>query len=296
MSRTRDRLSEKVALITGAGRGIGREYALAFAREGARVVVNDLGGTLQGEGDSPEPANDVVREIEALGGKAIASFSDVTDHDQAAKTVKAAVDAFGGVDILIANAAIVRRAPILELPEAGWDAVIDATLKGTYNFVHHAAPLMVEAGGGTILTITSGGAWIPNPRSVAYATAKGGIISFTMSLAAELAESGVTVNALSPGLTSTRLGDGAVADMQRSFGISAADLREQIGASQPAGALAPLAIFLASSEARRITGRIFEVAGDCINVVNPASRGRSFVHAGGWTLDDVFQSFPRSFD
>ncbi len=296
MSKPSNRLSDKVALITGAGRGIGREYALAFAREGARVVVNDLGGSLQGEGDSSEPANDVVREIEALGGKAIASVADVADYDQAAETVQAAVNAFGGIDILIANAAVIRRAPIVELPEQAWDAIIGTTLKGTYNFVHHAAPLMVEAGGGTILTVTSGGAWIPNPRSVAYATAKGGIISFTMSLAAELAQTGVTVNALSPGLTSTRLGDGAVADVQRSFGISAADLREQIGASQPASALAPLAIFLASNEARSITGRIFEVAGDCINVVNPASRGRSFVHAGGWTLDDVFQSFPRSFD
>lgn len=296
MSRPKQRLSDKVALITGAGRGIGREYALAFAREGARVVVNDLGGSLQGEGDSGEPASDVVREIEALGGKAIASTADVTDHDQAKDTVDATIDAFGALDILIANAAIVRRAPIVELPEADWDAVINTTLKGTYNFVHHAAPVMVEAGRGTILTITSGGAWIPNPRSAAYATAKGGIISFTLSLAAELAQTGVTVNALSPGLTSTRLGDGAVADMQKSFGISAAELRERIGASQPASALAPLAVFLASNEARGISGRIFEVAGDCINVVNPASRGRSFVHAGGWTTDDVFASFPRNFE
>lgn len=296
MSRPKQRLSDKVALITGAGRGIGREYALAFAREGARVVVNDLGGSLQGEGDSGEPASDVVREIEALGGKAIASLADVTNYDQAKDTVNAAIDAFGAIDILIANAAIVRRAPIVELPEADWDAVINTTLKGTYNFVHHAAPAMVAAGRGTILTITSGGAWIPNPRSTAYATAKGGIISFTLSLAAELAQTGVTVNALSPGLTSTRLGDGAVADMQKSFGISAAELRERIGASQPASALAPLAVFLASNEARGINGRIFEVAGDCINVVNPASRGRSFVHAGGWTTDDVFASFPRNFE
>ena len=296
MSKPSDRLSDKVALITGAGRGIGREYALAFAREGARVVVNDLGGSLQGEGDSAEPANAVVREIEALGGKAIASLADVADYDQAAETVKAAVSAFGGIDILIANAAIVRRAPIVELPEQAWDAVIDTTLKGTYNFVHHAAPVMVEAGRGTILTITSGASWIPNPRSVAYAAAKGGIISFTMSLAAELAETGVTVNALSPGLTSTRLGDGAIADMTQSFGISVEALRRQIGASQPADALAPLAIYLASEQARDINGRIFEVAGDCINLVNPASRGRSFVHVGGWTTDDVFASFPRNLE
>jgi len=288
MSKSPQRLVDKVALITGAGRGIGREYALAFAREGARVVVNDLGGSLQGEGDSPDPAQDVVREIEALGGKAIASVSDVTDYDQARNTVNAAIDAFGAIDVLIANAAIVRRAPLVELPEAGWDAVISTTLKGTYNFVHHAAPFMVEAGSGTILTITSGGAWIPNPRSVAYATAKGGIISFTMSLAAEMADTGVTVNALSPGLTDTRLGNGALDDMEKSMGISRAELQERIGATQPADALAPLAIYLASDEARGISGRIFEVAGDCINVINPASRGRTFVYSGGWSTDEIF--------
>jgi NAD(P)-dependent dehydrogenase (short-subunit alcohol dehydrogenase family) len=290
------RLDGKVAIVTGAGRGIGREYALTLAREGARVVVNDLGAELEGGGQDVSPADGVVAEIEALGGTAIANHADVADYDAAGRAVRAALDAFGSVDILIANAAIVRRGPIVECSEETWDRVLGTNLKGTYNFVHHAARVMTQQGSGSILTITSGGSFGPSPRSAPYATSKGAILSFTLCAAAELAPSGVTVNCLSPGLTATRLGKGAVADITKSFGITEEDFYADVGAPQRPYALAGLAAFLVSDEARAINGRIFEVAGDRIVVVNPPTRGETFERAGGWKVEDVFADFPRSFE
>ena len=289
------RLEGQVAIVTGAGRGIGREYALGLAREGARVVVNDLGGSVEGGGQSRQPADEVVQEIEMLGGKAIASYSDVANYHDAGRTVRDAVDAFGTVDLLITNAGISRRGPLLELAEDGWDEMIGTHLKGTFNFVRHAGPIMVEKRRGTILTVTSGAALIGNLRSVAYASAKGGIIPFTLGLAAELEPFDVTVNSLSPGLTATRLADSGMTDMLQNYGLSEGELRAQWGEPQPASALAPLAVFLASDEARQITGQIFEVAGDRISRVEPARRADHFVHAGGWSVEDLWASFPREF-
>jgi len=290
------RLRCKVAIVTGAGRGIGREYALALAREGAKVVVNDLGGELEGGGQDAALAEGVVREIEGFGGKAIANNADVADYAAAGRTVQSARDAFGSLDILIANAAIVRRGPITECSEAIWDAVLGTNLKGTYNFVHHAGKMMAEQGSGSIITITSGGSFGPSPRSAPYASSKGAILSFSLCVAAELAPSGVTVNCLSPGLTTTRLGEGAVADITKSFGISKDEFFAEVGSPQRPDALAGLAVFLVSDEGRDINGRIFEVAGDRILVVNPPTRGEIFENEGGWSTDDVFASFPRSFE
>ena len=288
------RLDGRVALVTGAGQGIGRAYALTLAREGARVVVNDLPSA--GDVEAGSGAEDVVREIEAAGGKAIASHADVSDYEGAARTVQRALEAFGRLDGLIANAAIVRRGPIVECSEATWDQVIATNLKGTYNYVHHAGRVMSEQGSGSILTVTSGGSFGPSPRSTPYASSKGAILSFSLCVAAELAPAGVRVNCLSPGLTATKLGKGAVTDITKSFGISEAEFYDQVGAPQPPDALAGLATFLLSDEARDINGRIFEVAGDSIRVVHPASRGESFDRAGGWGVEDVFSSFPRRFD
>lgn len=290
------RLADKVALITGAGRGIGREYALAFAREGARVVVNDLGGSLQGRGESKDPANQVVAEIEAQGGQALASYANVASHAEAARSVRETLEAFGRIDVLVNNAAVSRRGPLLELDEEGWDLTVDTHLKGSFNFIRHAAPHMLEQGSGSIINTTSGAAFIPTARSAVYAAAKGGLISLMMSLSVEFAPRQVRVNCVSPGLTATRLGNTAFEDMQRAFELSEADLREQIGDPQPPAAMAPLALFLASDASREVTGRTFEVVGESIHLVTAPTRSRSFVKPGGWSAEDFFSSFPRRFD
>ena len=286
------RLDGKVAIVTGAGRGMGRGYALTLAREGASVVVNDYGASVQGKGESAGPADEVAGEVEALGSRAIVSYEDVSSYQGAERTVQAAVDSFGTVDILITNAGIQRRMDLIELPEEDWDAVVGTHLKGTYNFVRHAAPIMVRNRSGTIINVTSGGAWGGTIRSVAYSSAKGGIISFMLVASAELEPYGVTVNCLSPGLTATRLGDNAIVDMKEAMGLSEQEVHGRMGVAQPPEAMAPMAVFLASPEGRGITGKIFEVSGDRISVVSPPKRTVSYTHPGGWSVDDVFSSFP----
>jgi len=290
------RLEGKVAIITGAGRGIGREYALAFAREGAKVAVNDLGGSLQGRGESRGPADEVVAEIEALGGEAISSYADVANHEEAARSVDETLAAFGRVDVLVNNAAVSRRGPLLELDEEGWDLTIDTHLKGSFNFIRHAAPHMLAQGSGSIINTTSGAAFIPTARSGVYAAAKGGVLSLMMSLSVEFAPQQVRVNCVSPGLTATRLGNTAFEDMQQAFGLSETELVEQIGAPQSPAALAPLAIFLASDASREISGRTFEVVGESIHLVSAPTRSRTFVKPGGWSAEDFFDAFPRRFE
>ena len=286
------RLAEQVAIVTGAGQGIGREYALALAREGAAVVVNDLGTTLEGGGTDRGPADAVVREIEAAGGRALADHSDVTDHAAAGRAVERAIEAFGSIDIVIANAAVSRRGPIVECPEATWDAVVGTSLKGTYNYAHHAGRAMREQGHGRLITITSGGCFIPSPRSAPYSAAKAAVLSFTLCVAAELEGTGVTVNCLSPGLTDTRLGEGAIVDITATTGRSREAFYDEVGAPQSPAALAPLAVFLASKEAGSLTGRILEVAGDRIVAIHPPGRGDSWTRPGGWTTEAVFAELP----
>ena len=289
------RLAGKTAIVTGAGRGIGRAYALALAEEGANVVVNDLGGSIGGLGGNKEPADEVVAEAQRLGAKAFASYEDVADYGAAERTVQRAVETFGTVDILITNAAIERRGELWEISEADWDAVLGTHAKGTFNYVRHAGPLMARQKSGTIINITSGAAWGGSPSIGAYATAKGAIISFMLSLSTGMKAHNVNVNCLSPGLTGTRLAEDYFAHLRESAGMTTAQIQAQIGTPQPPEALAPIAIFLCCPEGHEHTGKIFEVAGDRISVMTSLDRDRmAFFKPGGWSKEDVFGSFPRS--
>ncbi len=200
-------LDGKVALVTGAGHGIGRGHALELARQGAKVVVNDLGGSVRGEGTG-RAADDTVALVEKEGGTAVANYADVSKFDQAGELVQQAIDTFGTIDIVINNAGIVRDAAIWNMPESDFDAVMGVHVKGTWNVSHHAAKYWREkskAGGpvnGRIINTTSGAGLGGNFGQTSYATAKAAIVGLTPTLAIELYKMGVTVNAIGPaGLT-----------------------------------------------------------------------------------------------
>jgi NAD(P)-dependent dehydrogenase (short-subunit alcohol dehydrogenase family) len=191
-------LDGRVAIVTGSGRGIGREFALCFGREGAKVVVNDVGVSLDGQGTEDDPAAQVCKEIEAMGGEAVPNYDSVSDFAGAANIVKTAVDAFGTVDILVNNAGIVRDRSLLKMEESDFDAVIGVHLKGTFNCTRHAAPVMKEKGYGRIVNITSSAGLRGNFGQTNYGAAKAGIMGMTFVWALELGKYGITVNAIAP--------------------------------------------------------------------------------------------------
>src|SRR5690348_16036309 len=191
-------LEGRAAIVTGSGRGIGRELALCLAREGAKVVVNDVGVSLDGRGTEEDPAAQVCKEIEALGGEAVPSYDSVSDFEGAAHIVQTAVDAFGTVDILVNNAGIVRDKSLLKMEEADFDAVVAVHMKGTFNCTRHAAPVMKEKGYGPIVNITSSAGLRGNFGQTNYGAAKAGIMGMTFVWALELGRYGITANALAP--------------------------------------------------------------------------------------------------
>ncbi len=241
-------LDGKVAIITGAGGGIGRAEALLFAREGAKVVVNDLGGARDGTGSSDAAAAKVVQEIEAAGGKAAASFDSVATVEGAAKIVKTAVDAFGRVDVLVNNAGILRDKTLLKMDEAMWDVVIAVHLKGTFLCTQAAARQMVaQGGGGRIVNTTSVSGMMGNFGQSNYSAAKAGIYGLTRTAAVELQKQRITVNAIAP-IAKTRLTE----DLPMFQSASDTLTPDHV---------APAALFLASDLCGDRTGFVLAVAG-----------------------------------
>ncbi|RME54377.1 MAG: SDR family NAD(P)-dependent oxidoreductase [Deltaproteobacteria bacterium] len=241
-------LAGKVVVVTGAGRGIGRCHALLMAREGARVVVNDLGSERDGGGRSNTPADRVVEEITAAGGEACADYHNVAIAEEARAIVQTAVDRFGRIDVLVNNAGILRDKTLLKMEEEMWDAVIAVHLKGTFLCTQAAARQMKAQGsGGRIINTSSGSGLIGNFGQSNYGAAKAGIYGLTRVAALELARYGITVNAIAP-LARTRMTEG----------LSMVTNREE--ELDPA-CISPLVAYLASDEAAPINGRVFGVAG-----------------------------------
>jgi NAD(P)-dependent dehydrogenase (short-subunit alcohol dehydrogenase family) len=276
-------LSGKVAIVTGAGRGIGREHALALAAAGAKVVVNDLGGSLAGEGADQAPAAQVVAEIEALGGEAVANGENVADFAGAERMVKHAIDALGGLDILVNNAGIIRDRMLVNMDEAEWDAVIDVHLKGHFAPTRHAAAYWRERSkaGDTVrarvINTSSPSGVFGNVGQANYGSAKAGIAAMTLIAAQELGRYGVTVNCIAPNAR-TRMTEQAFGEI--------APPEEGFDPMDP-GNMAPVVVALCADEAQDITGQVLFVYGGSVNFLQGWSPGELFARDGKWDADEL---------
>ena len=251
-------LEGRVAIVTGAGRGIGREHALELARQGAAVVVNDLGTSDAGEGASAGPAGEVVALIESEGGRAVTNSADVADFEQAAAMVQQAVDTFGGLDVLVNNAGFVRDRMLVNTSEEEWDAVIRVHLKGHFAPLRHAASYWRNeskagrARAARVINTSSGAGLQGSVGQTTYTAAKAGIAGMTLVAAHELGRYGVTVNAIAP-VARTRMTEGAFPEM-----MAGAD--DGFDAMH-AGNNSPIVAWLASEQAGDVTGRLIEIQG-----------------------------------
>ena len=286
-------LEGKAAIVTGAGRGIGRDHALALAQTGARVVVNDLGATLAGEGTDASPAQQVVDEIRALGGEAVADYGNVADFADAERMVATALDSFGRLDILVNNAGITRDRMLVNMSEEEWDSVIAVHLKGHFAPTRHAAAHWRErskAGDevrGRVINTSSPSGVFGNVGQANYGAAKGGIAAFTLIAAQELARYGVTVNCLAPNAR-TRMTEAAFGELRAP--------EEGFDAMDPAN-IAPVAVALAADDAQHITGQCFFVYGGAVNVLRPWGAGELLARDERWEAGELLaqlkERFPR---
>ena len=274
----------RVVIVTGAGRGLGRAHALELAREGARVVVNDLGVEADGRGGSGGPAEEVVREIRELGGEAIANGADVADWAQSGGLVRAALDAFGRLDAVVNNAGFVRDRMFANASEEEWDAVVRVHLKGHFCVSRHAAAHWkdrAKAGqpvDARIVNTSSGAGLQGSVGQSAYSAAKAAIAALTLVQAAELARYGITANAIAPSAR-TRMTETAFAEMMRAPA-------DGFDAMDPAN-VSPLVAWLASTESKDVTGQVFEVAGGALSVADGWRSGPRVDKGARFAADEI---------
>jgi NAD(P)-dependent dehydrogenase (short-subunit alcohol dehydrogenase family) len=276
--------TDRVVVVTGAGRGIGRAHALAFAAKGAKVVVNDVGVGLDGADPSAGPAQQVVDEITAAGGQAVANTDDVADFGGAARLVEQAVHELGRLDVLVNNAGFLRDRMLVSLGEDDWDAVIRVHLRGHVAPLHHAArhwrerAKAGEAVDARVVNTSSGAGLRGSIGQGSYSAAKAGIAGLTLVAAAELGRYGVRVNAIAPAAR-TRMTERAFADM-----MAAPD--SGFDAMAPEN-ISPLVVWLGSEESRDVTGRVFEVEGGRITVAEGWRRGPTADKQDRWDPGEV---------
>lgn len=274
----------RTVIITGAARGLGRAYALAFAAEGANVVVNDIGTSLGGEGRDTSAADEVVAEIIAPGGKAIANYDDVTDWDAAGRIVEAAINAFGDLHVVVNNAGIVRDRMFVSATVEEWDATMHVHLRGHFCISRHAVNFWraKQKDGrdpdARIINTTSGAGLQGSIAQAAYSTAKGGIAALTLVQAAELGRYGITANALAPSAR-TRMTEQAFADKMATQG-------DTFDVMDPAN-IAPAVVWLGSAESRDVTGCVFELEGGKIMIEDGWREGPVVDKGARWQPAEV---------
>jgi 3-oxoacyl-[acyl-carrier protein] reductase len=271
-------LEGRVAVVTGAGRGIGREFALALAREGAAVVVNDIGVGLRGDDTGEDPAAQVCAEIEAAGGRAVPAYDSVADYDAAGRIIQTAIASFGTIDILVNNAGIVRDRSLAKMSPDDFDAVIATHLKGTFNCTQHAVGPMKDAGYGRIINITSSAGLRGNFGQTNYAAAKAGIMGMTFVWALELGRSGITANAMAPA-GATRM----TANLYKEGEEPPATLDPSLNA--------PMVVYLASERAAAVNGQLFGRSDWAFTLFQHPKQIAWMSRDGGWDAETLADQF-----
>jgi NAD(P)-dependent dehydrogenase (short-subunit alcohol dehydrogenase family) len=276
-------LQGKVAVVTGSGRGVGRGIALALAREGAKVVINDVGCEVDGRGSAQDPAAQVVNEIKALGGDAAPNYDSVASFSGAENIIKTAVEKFGRIDILVNNAGIVRDKSIAKMTEDDFDAVLAVHLKGTFNCGRHAIPIMREQGYGRVINITSSAGLRGNFGQSNYGAAKAGIMGLTLVWAIELGKYGVTVNAMAP------------AGLTRMVGTIPGMEGKPMPPEMNPDLNGPIVAFLASDQAGHVNGQIFGRRGYAYTLFQTPKPIAALYKEGGATAGDIAKNFDAAF-
>jgi len=290
-----DRLKGKVAVVTGSGRGVGRGIAMALAVEGAKVVVNDLGGATDGTGDSSAPADEVATEIRDNGGEAVANHDSVATQEGGESIINTAVDTYGKIDILVNNAGILRDRMLFNMSPEEWDAVIKVHLYGLFYCTKPAAVLMRQQKSGRIISMSSTSGLLGNAGQANYGAAKAGIAGFTRVASRDLGRYGITVNAIAPA-AGTRMTVSPEMETARIRRVERGEITQQqadaMKMPEPDD-VAPIAVYLATDAAANINGCTFGAAGGRIALHTDPVAVKSIYKAGRWTLDELLTIVPR---